>query len=107
MSTALDRGEHGATAWRLGCRCDRCRAGLRRAGRVWWAARRVRAGAEPASRVPPGRLLAHLDQLVVAGLSVAEVARRAGVCDSTLCRARRPDVKVSRIVERLVLAVEP
>lgn len=108
MSTALERGEHGtATSWRLGCRCRRCRAGLRRAGRIWWAARRLRAGAEPASRVDPGRLVAHLDRLRAAGITEAEVCRRTGVASTTLWRARRPGVKVSRIVEAAVLAVEP
>jgi len=55
--------------------------------------------------VSPRRLLAHLDQLRRAGLSADEVARRAGVAAATLSRARRPDVKVSRIVEQSVLAV--
>ena len=108
MVTALERGDHGsATTWRQGCRCRRCRTALRLSARVWWATRQVRRGRDPASHVAPARLRQHLDELAVAGLSAREVARRAGVSPATLTRARRPGVKVSRIVERQVLAVKP
>lgn len=52
-------------------------------------------------------MLAHVDELVAAGVSQHQVAVRAGVAPSTLTRARRRGVTVSRIVERAVLAVEP
>jgi lambda repressor-like predicted transcriptional regulator len=57
--------------------------------------------------VSPGRLLDHLARLRDAGVTEAEVSRRTGVSPTTLWRARRPGVRVSRIVERVVLAVEP
>lgn len=107
MSTALERGEHGTpTTWRQGCRCGLCRGAQADYARVRYAAARLAAGGEAASKVSPRRMLAHLEQLVAVGVTAHAVARRAGVAPSTLTRARRRGVKVSRIVERLVLAVE-
>lgn len=107
MTTRLERGEHGsATSWRLGCRCDHCRRALLRAAKVWWATAQLRRGADPATRVPARRLVEHLDRLADSGWTAREVARVAAVAPSTLSRARHRGVKVSRLVERAVLAIE-
>jgi hypothetical protein len=51
-------------------------------------------------------MLEHVGTLAGAGMSANRLARTAGVAPSTLTRARQTG-RVSRIVERLVLAVEP
>jgi hypothetical protein len=108
VTTSLQRDEHGVTGWRLGCRCPTCRTALRRHAQVWWATRRLRAGADPASRVPVTRLRRHIAVLRAAGLSQGEIARRAAVAPSTITRVLQPGTKrASRIVAAAVLAVEP
>jgi hypothetical protein len=107
VSTALDRGEHGtATSWRLGCRCGRCRAGLRRAAQVWWATRRLRAGADPASYVPAAKVRAHVAELVAAGWTRTAIAKAAQIAPSTITRICKPSTRwCSRIVARAVLGL--
>src|SRR5882672_9993668 len=108
MTTALQRGEHGtATGWRQGCRCSRCRSGLRLSAQVWLASAQLRRGRDPATRVSPRRLLEHLDELAAAGVTAREAARRAGVSESTLYRARGGGRHISRIVETAVLRLAP
>lgn len=101
---------HGtATGWRHhGCRCRPCHGALLAEGRVAWALRRVRAGADPATRVPAIRARRHLARLEGAGLTRGEVARRAGVSGGTISRLAAPGTaRVSRITATAVLAVDP
>jgi len=101
---------HGtACGWRHHrCRCESCHRALLAEAKVAWAARRLRAGAEPASRVPVGRVRAHLAALEAAGWSRRKVAAAAQVAPATLTRVAALSTKrVSRIVATAVLGVEP
>ncbi len=73
-----------------------------------WAVRQLRAGREPATRVPAAPSRRHLTELESAGLTRAEVARRAQVAPATLTRLADPSKKrVSRIVAVAVRSVGP
>jgi hypothetical protein len=99
---------HGtAVGWRHHrCRCRACRQALRADARLQWAKRRVRAGADPATRVPARSARRHLQRLEAAGLTRAEVARRAGVSAMTITRLADPATKrASRITVAAVLGV--
>jgi hypothetical protein len=101
---------HGtATGWRWHrCRCRACHRALLAEGKVTWALRRVRAGADPGTRIPAHHARRHLRQLQAAGMTRAEVAQRAGVSAATISRLAEPDtLRVSRITAAAVLAVEP
>lgn len=101
---------HGTpTAWRHhGCRCPACHRALLAESRVAWAARQLRRGRDPASRVLADRLRRHIATLTAAGLTQAEVARRAAVAPSTITRILQPSTKrTSRIVANSLLAVAP
>jgi hypothetical protein len=107
VSTALDRGEHGtATSWRLGCRCSRCRTGLHKAAKVWWATRRLKRGADPASYVRAAPVRRHVEELRSAGWTSVAIARAAQVSDATVCRVRKPSTRwCSRITAAAILGV--
>ncbi len=99
---------HGtATGWRHHrCRCDDCHRALLAEGKTAWAMRRVRAGADPATRIPAGRARRHVELLEAAGLTRGEVAKRAGVSASTISRLAAPSTKrTSRITATAVLGV--
>jgi lambda repressor-like predicted transcriptional regulator len=101
---------HGtATGWRYYCcRCDACHRALLDEGKVAWAMRRIRAGAEPATRVSAAWPRHHLHQLETAGMTRTEIARRAGVSPGTISRLAAPDTRrISRIVAAAVMAVSP
>jgi hypothetical protein len=94
------------TSWRLGCRCWTCRRGLHRAARVWWATRRLKRGADPASYVAAARVRQHVAELEAAGWSRREVARAAGVAPATITRIGKPATRwCSRITAAAILAV--
>jgi hypothetical protein len=109
VTTALDRGEHGATGWRLGCRCARCRAGLRRAAQVWWATAQLRGGRhDVASYTSAAPVRRRLEELRRAGWTGDRIAAAAQVSPSTISRISKPSTRwCSRIVARAVLGVEP
>lgn len=109
MTTALERGEHGSpTTYRLGCRCSKCRAALRRSAKVWWATRRLRAGADPATYADAAKVRAHVATLEAAGWTRSRIATAAGVARSTITKVcKRSTRSCSRIVARSVLALEP
>jgi hypothetical protein len=89
-ATAADRDEHGTLArYRCGCRCPSCRTAQRDYYRVWRAARKLLDGLDPEWRVPAGPVRRRVDALQAAGLSLLEIARRAGVHQSTVYRVRR------------------
>lgn len=101
---------HGtAVGWRWhGCRCPACHRALLDEGRLAWAMRRIRVGADPASRVPAGWARRRLGELEASGLTRGEVARRAGVSAATISRLADPATKrISRITAASVLAVAP
>jgi hypothetical protein len=100
---------HGtATAWRLGCRCGRCRRGLRAAAKVWWATRQLKRGRVPASYVPADRVRRHVEALRAVGWTSRRIAEAAGVSPATVSRIRKPGTRwCSRIVAGAVLALEP
>lgn len=66
----------------------------------------MRRGREPASWVPTRRVVRHLAELRAAGMTLSAIAVRAGVGRATLYRVRQRGTRVSRIVERKVLAVD-
>lgn len=106
MSTARDRGEHGISAYRQGCRCPECRRALHRRAKVWWATAQVRRGRDPASYVAAVRVRRHLEELLDAGWTGNRIARTAAVAPATVSRIRRPTTRwCSRIVARQLLAV--
>ena len=106
MSTALERGEHGITAYRQGCRCPSCRRAMHRRAQVWWATAQVRRGRDPASHVPARPVRRHVEELRAAGWTSAGIARAAGVAPATITRIRKPGTgSCSRIVARALLAV--
>ena len=104
---AVDRGEHGtATSYRQGCRCSRCRAGLRRAAQVWWATRRVRRGADPASYVAAAPVRRHVAELEGIGWSRRAIARAADAAPATITRIGKPSTRwCSRLAARSIMAV--
>jgi transcriptional regulator with XRE-family HTH domain len=68
--------------------------------------RRVRAGADPATRVGASYARRHLRQLEAAGMTRSEVARRAGLSAGTISRLADPSThRVSRISAAAVMAV--
>jgi hypothetical protein len=109
VTAALDRGEHGVTGWRLGCRCRRCRDGLRQAAKVWWATARLRRGRyDVASYTAAAPVRRYLEALRAAGWTGSRVARAAQVAPSTITRISQPSTRwCRRIVAAAVLAVEP
>jgi hypothetical protein len=106
VTTALERGEHGVTAWRQGCRCPTCRRALHRRAQVWWATAQVRRGREPASHVPADKVRRHIAELRAAGWTSSSIARAAQVAPATITRIRKPTTKrCSRIVAGAILAL--
>jgi hypothetical protein len=103
------RIEHGRSAWLSGrCRCGRCHTDLLHYARVRRAALAVTRGAEPASRVDPRRVRAHVEALREAGWSMRRIGRVAGLSDTTVFRIVHRRLRhVSRISARAILAVEP
>jgi hypothetical protein len=69
------------------------------------ALRQLGRGRVPAFRVPVSSVVAHVEQLQAAGLTLTEIARRAQVATSTLTRARLHGTKMSQIAARAVLDV--
>jgi hypothetical protein len=79
---------------------------LRDDARVAWAVRRVRAGAEPATRVPADVARHRLGELEETGLTRSAIARRAGVSASVVSRLANPTtLRVSRITAAAVLSL--
>jgi hypothetical protein len=109
MTTALERGEHGtATSWRLGCRCARCRNALHRSAKVWWATRRLRRGADPASYVAAAPVRKRIAELEAAGWTRIAIARAAEVAPATITRLAAPTKRqCTRIVARSILQLTP
>jgi lambda repressor-like predicted transcriptional regulator len=100
--------QHGtAVGWRWHrCRCDDCRRALLDEARLAWAMRRVRAGADPATRVPARWARRRVGELESAGMTRAQIARRAGVSPMTITRLADPTTKkISRITATAVLGV--
>jgi hypothetical protein len=74
--------------------------------RYQWAMKRLKVGADPASRVPAIRARCHLRALEAAGMTRTVVAQRAGVSAGTISRLAKPTTKrVSRITAAAVLGV--
>lgn len=106
MTTALQRGEHGVTAYRQGCRCEKCRRAMHRRAKVWWATARLRRGRNPASYFAADRVRRHIEELVAAGWTSRSIARAAQVAPATITRIRKPDtLHCTRIVARAILDV--
>jgi hypothetical protein len=102
--------QHGtATGWRHHRRhCPACHQALLDEARIAWAVRRVRAGRDPATRVPAEWARRHLRELEQAGLTRGEVARRAGLSAATISRLAAPSTRrASRITTSAVLEVRP
>jgi hypothetical protein len=75
---------------------------------VWNAVRQLRRGADPATRVDVRPVRRHVHELLAAGLTRRDIARAAQIAPSTLTRIAEPSTRrVSRIVARSVLAVQP
>ena len=106
MSTALDRGEHGVTSYRQGCRCPKCRRAMHTRAKVWWATAQLRRGRDPASYVRADRVRRHVEQLRAEGWTSSAIARAAQVAPATVCRIRKPSTRwCSRIAAHAILAV--
>jgi hypothetical protein len=97
-----------ASAGRKGrCRCEECRGLGRLYARQWKALEILKAGGEPASRVPTNGVMTHVRALERAGLSRREISRRAGVAPGTITRLMKPGTRASAITIRLLRSVEP
>jgi hypothetical protein len=108
MPTAVERGEHGRTSYRYGCRCRVCVRDMRQAAREQWALRQLHRGrGQVAFRVSTAGLVRHLRVLQAAGWSLRQIAARAGCAPSTLSRAQRSGTRVSALVAHAVMAIEP
>lgn len=108
MTTSLQRGEHGITSYRLGCRCPRCRYALHRRSQIWWATAQLRRGRDPASYADAAPVRTRIAELVAAGLTQTTIARRAGVAPSTVTKVSKDTTRsCSRIVAAAVLGIEP
>jgi hypothetical protein len=105
---ASPRCTHGTpTGWRWHrCRCSACHRALLDEAQIAWAMRQVRRGRDRATRVPVARARKHVAELEEAGLTKADVAKRATVSPATISRmAARGTRRVSRIVVAAVMAV--
>jgi Bacterial regulatory proteins, lacI family len=101
---------HGTpSGWRHhGCRCAACHQALLHDARLTWALRRIRVGADPATRVPAGYVRRHLHKLEAAGLARTRIAQRAGVSAATISRLADPRTRrISRVTANAVMAVLP
>jgi len=108
MSTALERDEHGVSAYRLGCRCSSCRRAMHRHAKVWWATAQLRKGRDPASYTAAGPVRKRIGELRAAGWTSTRIARAAGVSPGTVSRLRKRSTRwCSRIVAGAVMAIEP
>jgi hypothetical protein len=101
-STALERDEHGPTAYRAGCRCRRCRSATSIYKRERRAELAVLNGRAPQYWCSTRPMLAHIAALQAAGWTRKAIAEAAGLNVNTFRDGLREGRTSSRTVVRVL-----
>ncbi len=108
---ALERGQHGAQAYAVGCRCRTCRDAYNAAARGYAKTERIEReilnGRQPIYLVSARPAVARVGELRARGASLRAIALRSGVPYESLRRlVNRPSPRTTNThLERLLAAL--